>query len=95
MLNKVKNGDYKMNIKEKVELEKNALTNIQDEINSIISADLKVRISSDEQWEIKKMLEIKEIMEQIEFVQGPQYDQEALYERAYEEWEQDNEVEVG
>ena len=41
------------------------------------------------------MLEIKEIMEQIEFVQGPQHDQEALYERAYEEWEQDNEVEEG
>ena len=84
-----------MNIKEKTESEKNALTNIQDEINSIISADVKVRISSDEQWEIKKMLEIKEIMEQLESVQGPLHDQDALYEQAYEEWEEKNQVEVG
>ena len=84
-----------MNIKEKIELEKNALNNIQDEINSIIAADVKVRISSDEQWEIKKMLEIKEIMEQIEFVQGPLHDQEALYEQAYEDWEEKNQVEEG
>ncbi len=69
--------------------------NIKDEINSIISADIKARISSDEQWEIKKMLEIKEIMEQIENVQGSLHDQEALYERAYDEWEQQNEVEEG
>ncbi len=68
---------------------------IQDEINSIISADMKARISSDEQWEIKKMLEIKEIMEQIENVQGPLHDQEALYEEAWEIWEQQNEVEEG
>tara|TARA_R110001606_G_scaffold396441_2_gene570566 strand:+ start:91 stop:357 length:267 start_codon:yes stop_codon:yes gene_type:complete len=87
--------ESKMNIKEKVELEKNALINIQDEINSIISADMKARISSDEQWEIKKMLEIKEIMEQIESVQGPLHDQEALYERAWEEWDRLNEVEEG
>ena len=60
-----------MNIKEKVELEKNALINIQDEINSIISADMKARISSDEQWEIKRQKEIEQIMEEIENVQGP------------------------
>ena len=41
------------------------------------------------------MLEIKEIMEQIESVQGPLHDQEALYERAWEEWDRLNEVEEG
>jgi len=85
-----------MNIKEKVELEKNALINIQDEINSIISADMKARISSDEQWEIKRQKEIEQIMEEIENVQGPLADQEALYEEAWEEWEKRlNEVEEG
>lgn len=84
-----------MNIKEKVELEKNALINIQDEINSIISADMKARISSDEQWEIKRQKEIEQIMEDIENVQGPLHDQEALYERAWEEWDRLNEVEEG
>jgi hypothetical protein len=87
--------ESKMNIKEKIELEKNALINIQDEINSIISADMKARISSDEQWEIKRQKEIEQIMEDIEKVQGPLHDQEALYERAWEEWEQQNEVEEG
>lgn len=84
-----------MNIKEKVELEKNALINIQDEINSIISADMKARISSDEQWEIKRQKEIEQIMEEIENVQGPLADQEALYEEAWEEWDRLNEVEEG
>jgi len=87
--------ESKMNIKEKVELEKNALINIQDEINSIISADMKARISSDEQWEIKRQKEIEQIMEEIENVQGPLADQEALYEEAWEEWEKRNEVEEG
>jgi hypothetical protein len=87
--------ESKMNIKEKVELEKNALINIQDEINSIISADMKARISSDEQWEIKRQKEIEQIMEDIEKVQGPLHDQEALYERAWEEWDRLNEVEEG
>lgn len=87
--------ESKMNIKEKIELEKNALINIQDEINSIISADMKARISSDEQWEIKRQKEIEQIMEDIEKVQGPLHDQEALYERAWEEWDRLNEVEEG
>jgi len=87
--------ESKMNIKEKVELEKNALINIQDEINSIISADMKARISSDEQWEIKRQKEIEQIMEEIENVQGPLADQEALYEEAWEEWDRLNEVEEG
>jgi hypothetical protein len=87
--------ESKMNIKEKVELEKNALINIQDEINSIISADMKARISSDEQWEIKRQKEIEQIMEEIENVRGPLADQEALYEEAWEEWDRLNEVEEG
>jgi len=69
--------------------------NIKDEINSIISADIKARISSDEQWEIKRQKEIEQIMEDIENAQGPLHDQEALYERAWEEWEEKNQVEEG
>ncbi len=52
-------------------------------------------ISSDEQWEIKRQKEIEQIMEEIENVQGPLADQEALYEEAWEEWEKRNEVEEG
>ena len=52
-------------------------------------------ISSDEQWEIKRQKEIEQIMEEIENVQGPLADQEALYEEAWEEWDKRNEVEEG
>ena len=34
-------------------------------------------------------------MEDIENAQGPQADQEALYERAWEEWEEKNETREG
>jgi len=39
--------------------------------------------------------QIEQIMRDIENVQGPLADQEALYERAYEEWKQDNETREG
>jgi len=86
-----------MNNKERIELEKNALANIQDDIHKIIMTDMKarVRISSDEQWQEQKEKEIEQIMEDIENVRGPLADQEALYEQAWEEWEQRNETREG
>ncbi len=86
-----------MNNKERIESEKNALANIQDEIHEIIMTDMKarVRISSDEQWQEQKEKEIEQIMEEIENVRGPLADQEALYEQAWEEWEQRNETREG
>jgi len=95
-----------MNNKERIESEKNALANIQDEIHEIIMTDMKARatisfdeprarISSDQQWQEQKEREIEQIMEDIENAQGPQADQEALYERAWEEWEERNETREG
>jgi len=40
-------------------------------------------------------IEIEEIMEEIENVRGPLADQEALYEEAWEIWEQQNETREG
>ena len=37
-------------------------------------------------------IEIEEIMQQLEEVRGPVADQEALYEEAWEIWEQENET---
>ncbi len=82
-----------MNTKE-TKLLKEALDNIQSEIHQVIVNDMNARkrISSDEQWQEQKEKEIEQIMEDIENVQGPLADQEALYERAWEEWEQQNET---
>tara|TARA_Y100001973_G_scaffold84546_1_gene125788 strand:- start:787 stop:1008 length:222 start_codon:yes stop_codon:yes gene_type:complete len=73
------------------------MNNIQDEIHEIIMIDMKARarISSDEQWQEQKEKEIEQIMEDIEYVRGPLADQEALYEQALEEWEQQNETREG
>ncbi len=85
-----------MNTKE-TKLLKEALDNIQSEIHQVIVNDMNARkrISSDEQWQEQKEKEIEQIMEDIENVQGPLADQEALYERAWEEWEQQNETREG
>ena len=40
----------------------------------------------------KQEIEIEEIMQQLEEVRGPVADQEALYEEAWEIWEQENET---
>ena len=88
--------ELNMNTKE-TKLLKEALDNIQSEIHQVIVNDMNARkrISSDEQWQEQKEKEIEQIMEDIENVQGPLADQEALYEQAWEEWEQRNETREG
>ena len=47
-------------------------------------------------WVIEQQQkQIEQIMEEIENVRGPLADQEALYEQAWEEWEQRNETREG
>ena len=88
--------ELNMNTKE-TKLLKEALDNIQSEIHQVIVNDMNARkrISSDEQWQEQKEKEIEQIMEDIENVRGPLADQEALYEQAWEEWEQRNETREG
>lgn len=85
-----------MNTKE-TKLLKEALDNIQSEIHQVIVNDMNARkrISSDEQWQEQKEKEIEQIMEDIENARGPLADQEALYDEAWEIWEQRNETREG